>query len=144
MDIRSVSTYQAGVAQAAAMRATNRLFAKLLREHDLTSMQWFIIGTIYDAGEDGITLTHLSERLQTGLPFITNTINLLETKGIVIRRGSPTDSRSKCVSIASHFREQCMRIEQTLRQKLREAVDPKISRKDLETYLKVLKQLSTL
>src|SRR4051794_25739450 len=114
MDISSITTYQTGVAQSSAYRNLNKLFSAMLKTHDLTSMQWFTLGTIYDAGKDGIQLTQLSAKLQTGLPFITNTINLLESKGMVQRKSSTTDSRSKTVYITESFLPTCRKIEEDL------------------------------
>lgn len=144
MDISTITTYQSGVAQSSAYRNLNKLFSELLGEHDLTCMQWFVIGTIYDAGPAGIQLSHLSEKLQTGLPFITNTINLLESKNIVERKGSPTDSRAKHVSILPNFIDECEQIEQDLRVKMRKSIYASISPADLRVYIKVLYQLSGL
>ena len=144
MDIRDITTYQAGVAQSSAYRNLNKLFSDMLKAHDLTCMQWFVLGTIYDSGEEGIQLTLLSTKLQTGLPFITNTINLLVSKGMVERRGSPTDSRSKWVSIASGFKKECEQIEIDLRIKMRTSMYANISPKDLSIYVKVLYQLSNI
>lgn len=144
MDISSITTYQAGVAQSSAYRNLNKLFSAMLKDHDLTSMQWFVIGTIYDSGPNGIQLTKLAAKLQTGLPFITNTINLLESKNMVERKDSPTDSRSKSVSIHPDFTSECEQIEADLREKMRKSVYATISPKDLRIYVKVLYQLSTL
>jgi DNA-binding MarR family transcriptional regulator len=116
----------------------------MLKEYSLTSMQWFVLGTIYDAGAEGIQLTQLSAKLQTGLPFITNTINLLESKGMVERRSSQTDSRSKSVAITEEYRIICERIESDLREKMRKSVYGTIKPEDLQIYIKVLYQLSQL
>lgn len=144
MDISSITTYQAGVAQSSAYRNLNKLFSAMLKQHDLTSMQWFVLGTIHDAGTEGIQLTQLSTKLQTGLPFITNTINLLESKGMVERKGSPTDSRSKRVFITDTFRPTCEKIETDLVEKLRGSVYGNIDSDELRIYIKVLSQISQL
>ncbi len=144
MDLSKITTYQAGVAQSATYRNLNKLFSTMLKSHDLTSMQWFVLGTIYDSGTDGIQLTQLSTKLQTGLPFITNTINLLESKGMVERRSSQTDSRSKRVYITTKFIPVCRKIEDDLREKMRKSVYNDISPEDLRVYIKVLYQLSQL
>jgi DNA-binding MarR family transcriptional regulator len=144
MDLSSITTYQSGVAQSSAYRNLNKLFSTLLKDHGLTSMQWFVLGTILDSGDEGIQMTLLSAKLQTGLPFITNTINLLESKGMVARKGSLTDSRSKLVSIAENFKMECAKIEGDLRSKMRASIYADIAPKDLEIYLKVLYQLSQL
>lgn len=141
MDISNITTYQSGVAQSTAYRNLNKLFSGLLKSHGLTCMQWFVIGTIYDASPEGIKLTHLSEKLQTGLPFITNTINLLESKGIVERKDSLTDNRSKIVSIKPDYINTSQQIEKDLRAQLRSSIYNTISRDDLRIYVKVLYQL---
>jgi len=144
MDIRDIATYQAGVAQSAAYRNLNKLFSEMLKDHDLTSMQWFVLGTIFDAGPEGIQLTQLSSKLQTGLPFITNTINLLESKGMVERHSSQTDSRSKSVTITPPYLAICQKIEEDLRQKMRTSIYRDIKPEDLQIYIKVLYQLSKI
>ena len=144
MDISSITTYQAGVAQSSAYRNLNKLFSAMLKTYDLTSMQWFVLGTIYDAGTDGIQLTQLSTKLQTGLPFITNTINLLESKNMVERRGSPTDSRSKLVVITEAFAPTCKQIEQDLENRINKTLYGDIAPADLKTYVKVLTKISNL
>lgn len=116
----------------------------MLKEHNLTSMQWFVLGTIYDSGDDGIQLSLLAAKLQTGLPFITNMIKLLESKNIVERRSSPKDSRAKCVSIVPAYRSQCQAIEKDLRARLRKTIYRNVSAEDLKIYIKVLYQLGKL
>lgn len=144
MDISSITTYQAGVAQSSAYRNLNKLFSTMLKQHELTSMQWFVLGTIFDTGADGIQLTQLSTKLQTGLPFITNTINLLESKGMVERRGSPTDSRSKSVFISESFIPTCRKIEADLSAKLQDSAYGQVDREEFGTYVKVLHKLSQM
>jgi DNA-binding MarR family transcriptional regulator len=144
MDLGSITTYQAGVAQSSAYRNLNKLFSDMLKTHGLTSMQWFVLGTINDSSPAGIQLTQLSVKLQTGLPFITNTINLLESKGMVQRKDSPTDSRAKYVSIHPDFIPECQQIEEDLRVKLRASVYAEVTREHLEIYFMVLQQLSNI
>lgn len=144
MDLSHITTYQSGVAQSSAYRNLNKLFSVLLKTYGLTSMQWFVLGTIYDSGKDGIQLTQLADKLQTGLPFITNTINLLESKAMVERKNSLTDSRSKSVSIRPDYIAECEQIEQGLREQMRQSIYADITPKELGTYIKVLYKLSTV
>ncbi len=144
MDIRKITTYQSGVVQSAAYRNLNKHFTVLLKEHDLTCMQWFVVGTILDAGPEGIKLTELAKKLQTGLPFTTNVLNLLESKNMVERQDDPKDCRVKYVSIIPSFVADCQLIEQQLRAKLRKSLYKNISREELTTYIKVLHKLSEL
>jgi DNA-binding MarR family transcriptional regulator len=144
MDISNITTYQSGVAQSSAYRNLNKLFSAMLKVHGLTCMQWFVMGTIYDSGTNGIQLSQLATKLQTGLPFITNTINLLESKQMVGRKGSLTDSRSKSVSITESFKPECEQIEHDLRGAMRKSIYASIAPEELRIYIKVLYQLSNL
>jgi DNA-binding MarR family transcriptional regulator len=142
MDITKISTYQAGVSLASATRNVHKIFTTLLRDHGVTCMQWFVLGTIFDSGSEGIKLSLLSDKLQTGLPFITNTINLLESKGWVERRGSLIDSRSKCVSVTDEARQKIHDIEADLRNRISTAVYRECSRDELTVFMEVLQGIS--
>lgn len=138
----SITTYQSGVVQSSAFRALKKHTAQLLKEHDMTTMQWFIVGTIYDAGPVGIRLTDLATKLDTGLPFLTNTLNLLESKGMVQRLSHANDNRSRMVSVTPAFKKKCPGIERDLRNKLRKSLYLSITPEELSTYIAVLHKLS--
>ena len=140
--LNSITTYQSGVRQTASNRALKRFTDNALKEYGLTTMQWFVVGTVLDAGENGMSMTELSKKLDTTLAFITHNINLLEAKGIVIRVNHDTDNRSRMVHIPAASVSLCMMIEEKLRDKMRQSIYSKISRSDLQTYIKVLYKLS--
>lgn len=140
INIGDITTYQSGIAQASAHRLINREMARFLLPYDLSCMQWFMIGHIYDAGDDGVRLTDLMNILDTKLPFITNSINLLESRGIVEKRGHETDNRVKLVSITPSYRSTVKEIEAHLREELRHLLydNDSISREELSAYITVL------
>ncbi len=143
-DLSKITTYQTGVIQSAAFRVLRKHTDDLLREHDITTMQWFIIGTLYDAGLAGMRITDLSHKVDTTLSFLTNTVNLLASKGILVRLEHASDNRARMVSVSKSFRPKCKLIEKDLRNKLRKSIYADISPDDLRTYIKVLYQLSNL
>lgn len=138
--LSQITTYQSGIAQASAHRAINRVVTDYLLQYGLTSMQWFVIGTIYDAGSSGLRLSDLTRRVHTTLPYITNTISLLESKGIVKKIGHSGDSRIKLVSVAEAYRDTVQEIEAGLRDRLRATLykEDGITRQELDTYITVL------
>lgn len=142
-DMGQISTYQSGVAQASAHRVINRVVSDYLLSYDLTAMQWFIIGFIFDSGEAGLTLGDLSHTIGTTLPYTTNTINLLESKGIVTKKVHEKDSRVKLVTIDKKHYEMVEEIETGLREELRRVLYGRdsISRDDLNAYIRVLYQI---
>lgn len=144
LDLANITTYQAGVIQSTAFRVINKVTATMLKEYNLSTMQWFIVGTVYDAGDDGISITDLSRKLDTGISFLTNSINVLELKNMVIRREHSKDNRIRLVHINPSFRPKCTKIEKRLREKMRTTLYDRITRDELNTYIKVLNQLASL
>ncbi len=143
-DISQITTYQSGIAQASAHRVINRIVSDFLLRYDMTAMQWFTIGAVLDAGKNGIRLSDLTRRLDTTLPYVTNIINLLESKSMVNKIGHAGDSRIKLVSINPDFLPTVHEIEIELRAHLREVLyrDDHISRDELQAYISVLYKIA--
>ena len=136
-----ITTYQAGVAQSSMHRLLQKECDEYLKEFGITKMQWLIIGTVLDAGDAGMRLTDLAEIMQTGLPYLTTTINLLESKGILVRSAQAEDSRAKKLEVSSSFKEKCPEIEHTLRDRLRASIYSRVEPEEFRIYMKVLYQL---
>lgn len=143
IDLSSITTYESGVVQSTAYRVLGKKVTQLLKKYDISMMQWFVLGTIYGAGTGGIRLTDLAEKVDTGLPFLTNLINLLETKGMVSRVSNREDSRSKFVVVTPEYLRKCKTIEADLRDGLRKSLYTHISPEDLRVYIKVLYQIAS-
>jgi DNA-binding MarR family transcriptional regulator len=140
-DLSGLTTYQAGVAQAAIHRTLQKYCDEVLVQYGITKMHWLIIGTVMDAGDRGARLTDLSTALGTTLPYLTNAVNLLESKGMLVRASSDTDSRSKLITIHPDFAPKCAVIEATLRDALRTSIYAEIDPAEFRIYMKVLFQL---
>jgi DNA-binding MarR family transcriptional regulator len=144
LNLSETTTYQAGVVQSTMSRLLKKFSDNCLKEHGITTMQWFVIGTIYDSGKKGMRISELSDKLDTNMPYITNTMNLLESKGIVVREGSTTDNRSRLVKISPEFEPRCKVIEKDLRQKMRDGFYSHVNPNELQIYLSVIHKLSKL
>lgn len=142
--LAEISTYQSGVIQSNAQRAMKNFTDACLSVHDITTMQWFILGTLLDAGPKGLRVTDLAKSVMTTVGYLTNTLNLLEAKGMVVRTADEIDSRTKMVSVAKSFVPKCEIVEKDLRQKMRESIYATITPQELTTYIKVLYKLSAL
>lgn len=138
----TMTTYEAGIMQASTHRILQKFCDEVLKPYDISKMQWLIIGTVLDSGKNGIRITDLANKLSTTLSYLTNTINLLESKGMLVRINSPSDERSKMIVVEPMFESKCDEIEKVLREKLRERIYAEVSLKDFETYMKVLQKLS--
>lgn len=141
-DLASITTYQAGVMQSSVHRSLQRQSDQILKPYGITKMHWLIIGAIMDKGKGGIRITELAEALGTTLPYLTTTINLLQSKNILCRVHNSKDSRSKLITINADFIPQCEIIEQAMREELQKTMYANIDPQDLRTYMKVLYQLS--
>ncbi|HCR55429.1 TPA: hypothetical protein DIV49_00495 [Candidatus Saccharibacteria bacterium] len=143
-DISEISTYESGVVQSAAHRQTMKVKTTYLSQYDLTGMQWFVLGFVYEAGKDGIALTALKNILDTTMPFITNIVNSLEAKGYIHKTSSQSDSRVKIATLNQAYAHQVEEIELGLRDALRNElyIRDNISRDELNTYIRVLYKLA--
>lgn len=142
--VSKYTTYQVGALQSAAHRALRKHKDACLQDYGITGMQWYIIGTVLDAGRKGMRITDLAQFMGTTMAFMTNTVNLLESKGMLVRSTNDDDSRSRMIKVAPKFKPQCKKIEADLRQKLRNSMYANLTIEDLNTYIKVLSRFSEL
>jgi DNA-binding MarR family transcriptional regulator len=140
-DLSKITTYQAGVVQAAMHRMLQKLCDDILQPFGITKMQWLIIGTVRDAGKDGMRISDLANKLNATIPYLTTSINLLEARSILLRKDNNEDSRSKLVSVNPRYVKKCHEIEATLRDGLRQSIYSQIDPKEFGIYLKVMYQL---
>lgn len=143
MDTSKLTTYQAGAAQALLNRKLQKLCDEALAPYGITKMQWLIIGTVYDTQKSGIRLSELSETLGTSMPYLTNAVNMLESRGILVRRESAEDTRAKLILVSPKYTRVCKEIERTLRATLRKSIYAKVDPAEFRTYLKVMEQLAS-
>ncbi|MEO5950554.1 MAG: MarR family transcriptional regulator [Candidatus Saccharimonadales bacterium] len=138
--LSSLTTYEVGVMQSTAHRLTSKVKSQFLSQYELTAMQWFALGYINDSSPDGMSLTALKDILDTTMPFITNTINLLESKGLIRKVTKPGDNRTKIVYLNPSYKPLIKQIEAGLRDELRKELygNDAITRDELQTYVDVL------
>lgn len=143
-DISQITTYQSGVMQSTAHRILGRIKTQYLSQYNLTAMQWFVIGYVYDAGEQGIRLNDLMKILDTTMPFITTIVTLLESKNILFKVSDTKDSRIKIARLNPDYIATVEEIEAGLREELRTQLykADHISREELSTYIAVLQKIT--
>ena len=143
-DISQITTYDSGIMQSTAHRILTRIKSEYLSQYDITTTQWFAIGLAYEAGEQGIRLGDLMRKLDTTMPFITNLVNILESKSILHKVNSSEDSRIKIAILNPAFASQVEQIENGLREELRIRLynEDHISRDELSTYISVLYKIA--
>lgn len=142
--LRELKTYQVGAFEAAAHRALRQHKDALLKSYGLTGVEWYMVGTVADAGSIGIRTTDLAEALGTTQGFLTKTITLLEAKGYVYKKANAEDARSNFICINEKKRMMIEEIEVALRTKLRQSIYGKVSPEELLTYVNVIQKFSQL
>lgn len=142
MNISKLTTYQAGASQARFNRKLQMLSDQILEPYGITKMQWLIIGSVLDTQEHGVRLSELADKLGTSMPYLTTTINLLESKGILERENSTKDTRAKIIRVSKGYQRTCKKIEEDLRAGLRKEIYAKIDPAEFRVYLKVMQQLA--
>ncbi len=142
--LSELKTYHVGAMQAAAHRALKKHTDALLKDYGITGMQWHIIGAVWDSEPYGANISGLAELLDTTMAFITTNVNLLESKGILIRSSNVQDGRSHIIRVAAAFLPQCEKIEAALRVMLRRSIYSKVTPEELHTYVKVTAKLGTI
>lgn len=140
----SFTTYTAGVMQASVNRYLQKCCDTLLKPYGITKAQWLLIGTIFSYGDAGVRVSKLSIELDTTLAYLTNTINLLESRKILLRTAVGSDNRAKLITVHPLFKDKCQEIELMLRDGLRKLVYKQVSRDEFGIYMKVLNQLATI
>lgn len=142
MKLTELTTYQTTVTQARAHRVLKTKTSYFLRDHNMTMMQWAIVGSLYTVGKDGMRVSDLAEQLDTSLAFVTTTLNVLETKAMVVRANHDQDSRAKIVRLRPEFMPKVATIEKELSQKLCDWLIPAVGQEDLTAYIRVLGKIA--
>lgn len=141
-NLANLTTYHAGATQAFVNRKLQKVCDAILKPFGITKMQWMIIGTAMDSGQQGIRMSDLADKLGTNTPYLTNAINLLESRGILIRKENTNDSRSKLVVVSDDFAARCPQIEAALRDGLRQTIYANVDPVEFSIYIKVQEQLA--
>ncbi len=144
MNQRGLTTYQAGAVQAYLNRKLQKFCDDILRPYGITKTHWLVIGTILDNQDKGIRLSELAEKLGTTMAYLTTTINLLESRGMLERKSDNDDTRSKQITVAEGFIATCDEIEKTLREGLKKTIYAKVDPAEFRTYLKVMNELADI
>lgn len=142
IDLSKITTYQSGATQAFVHRELQKICDEILRPYKITKMQWLIIGNVLDTQKKGIRVSDLAEKLGTTISFLTTSVNLLESRGILKRLDNVSDTRSKLIVVNKHYVPRCQEIEATLRGGLRNTIYSEINPTEFRIYIKVLTELA--
>lgn len=138
----NLTTYQTAVLQARAFRALRSFMNGHLKPHELTFVQWSILGLAYDyTSKGGVKVSQLAELLKVEISLVTTTLNGMEPRGLVSRLEDEEDSRAKRVIVTRAGERQVKKIEGELRRELEKWLDD-IHDKQLALYIRTLQHLA--
>ena len=144
INLALISNAQAGIVEAAVHRRLQKVFASFLQAHNMAAMEWFVIGYLHERGNvQKVLISDIAKDLQTTMPYMTNLLNSLESKGLIEKVGHESDSRTKLVKILPKAEAVYQVIESDLRAKLRSFIYGKVSQEDFSVYVKVLHSLAS-
>jgi len=140
-DLKKITTYQAGVIQAAAHRALRLHCDNILSPYGITKTEWMVIGMALDADSEGILLAEICRQLDLEPNSLARVVSVLEKRRMVVRT---TSGKQKAIAIHPTFARDCPEIERILRTALRASIYSSVTPLEFRIYLKVLYQLSRL
>lgn len=143
-NLSQLKTYQVGVLEAASHRALRAHKDTLLRGYGLTGVDWYLIGMVADAGTEGIRSTDLAKTLGVTMGFLTKTVGMLDTRGILQKIANAQDGRSAYIRLHPDYQRTFEEVEAALRDKLRKSLYSLITPEELKIYISVLDKFSTL
>jgi len=142
-NLTSITTYEAGLLQAKAYRRLKTFLSTELKEHGLTMMDWALLGYVYDARDEGIRTSVLAELFNVEPSLMTNMINDLEKRELVVRVPDLEDGRAKRVLTTPKGTDTVAQVEVELRGEMKKWLKG-VNKRDMITYMRVLKALSKM
>lgn len=143
MELNHLTSYHACILQARAYRSMREFMVAQLKRHDLTMMEWALLGLVHDAGHRGVTHTAIAEAIDVGLPMVSHMVERVSAQGLVKQQQSTDDRRKKVVSLTPKGRDIISRTEKDIRSALRQWMQP-IALSDIEAYVSVMAALGDL
>jgi MarR family transcriptional regulator for hemolysin len=128
--------------QAKTYRLMRYMVDRLLKEHNLKTLDWSILGLL-DARKEGMRFTEIAREMGVEPPFITELISKLEKKSIVTSKDNPQDRRAKLIELTKKGQKKVEEIEKQLYTSMSEFLK-EISSNEVATYKNVMNKMETL
>lgn len=141
--LNQTKSYEIGMADMLCSRRLNTLRQQILVGYDLTAMEWFVLGTIYDAHKaGGIRITDLATRFNVKSTYITATVNALKHKNLVNAYVDKEDARARLVVVTKKGTEQVPVIDSELQAATEQLLAGTVNEKDFAAFLHTIKELA--
>ena len=138
------STYRTGILQARAYRNLRSFMVNTLKDHQLTSTEWSLLGVVSDETKNGgIRVSDLARLFDVETSFVTNMVKKLNNKGYIDYGYDEDDGRVRLVLGTDKCHLKVVELEKLLRKQMREWLS-EVSPKELVHYINVLNKISRL
>lgn len=142
-NISDYSTYKAAILQARAYRNLRNFMVRVLKNYDLTSTEWSILGTISDEAKNGgIRISQLAKLLDVETSFVTNMAKKLIKRDLATYAYDEDDGRVRLLIATDKAHLKVIEIESKLRKEMRLWLED-VDHKQLAIYINVLGKIST-
>ncbi|MDA2935199.1 MarR family transcriptional regulator [Acidobacteria bacterium AH-259-D05] len=118
----------------------SRAMSKHLSEFELTISQHSVLASLKANGKEGLALNVLGELLSLSSPNMTNVVDRLEEKGLVVRTDHRRDRRVKIIRLTRKGEELEERVFDVHGQRIESMLDH-LKEKDLEDIIRLLRKL---
>lgn len=131
-------TYKSGLLQNTAYKLLRLHVSKTLEDFNLTLIEWVIVSSLYE--KETLRLIDIAQILDVEPPFVTSLIDVLESKGFVLRKDDPSDRRAKLISLNTKKLSLIPEIENQMNVTLRKLLKG-LTNEELGIYKKVLETI---
>lgn len=137
--------HELSMAQMFMARNTNTFHQNVLKEYELSSIQWLVLGVIADAtANGGIRVTDLATSFDVKTTYITSVLNSLRAKKYVETRYDPQDARVRLAIITPNGAKQVTSIEAHMQKEIARLLNGIVSAQELEQFINMLQKLAVL
>lgn len=90
-----MTIYELCLLHSRADRALRTVIAEQLQPHDLTMMQWLLLGVVGNAPKDGVSMSEIAEQMGITLPQVTALLSDLTKRRLTKLKTQRRDRRSR-------------------------------------------------
>lgn len=140
--ISDFSTYRTGILQARAYRNLRFFMVQTLKKHNLSSVDWSMLGVVSDETRNGgIRVSDLAKLLDVKTSFATNTLKKLKLQGYIEYAYDQDDGRVRLAIGTNKAHLKVVEIERHLRKEMKAWLSD-IQPHELMQYIMVLEKIS--
>lgn len=141
--IKKIKAYELGMAHMLVARNTNIFRMRILRQYDLSSVEWFVLGIAQDkTSRGGIRVTDLATILDVKTTYITAALNNLKRKGFVTTESDTHDARVRMVVATKKGEQTVAAVSSLLQKNVEETLRDRVTSEQFENYIYVLREIA--